>query len=195
MFSVNSPDDAIMNESQELITAALDAGCHYMLWLDADMRFPKDALVRLLAHNEPLVGINYSIRGVPPRFVAIKKQTILEEDGTLIPGKVLETNEDSVGLEKVDAVGFGLVLMKAVVTQGLPTDRPWFFYDWSKETGLLHVGEDVWFCKMVRVNGYDILVDHDLSKECAHTGQIEYKLDHGWGVRDGIESGEIDNGD
>jgi hypothetical protein len=176
---------------QELMASMLEAGCHYMLWLDSDMRFPKDSLVKLLARDLPMVGINYSTRGIPPRFVAIKKMTHFNDDGELQPGKVCETNEDSTGVEKVDAVGFGMVLIKAVVTQGMPADEPWFFYEWREETGKLHVGEDVWFCKLVRANGYDVHVDHDLSKECAHIGVMEYKLDHVWGIREALESGEI----
>ena len=176
---------------QQLITEMLDEGCHYMLWLDSDMRFPKDALVQLLARDLPMVGINYSTRGIPPRFVAIKEVAHVLDDGTIDPGRHLQTNEDSVGVEKVEAVGFGCVLMKSVITQGLTEDEPWFFYEWNTKIGKMHVGEDVWFCRLVRENGYDIYVVHDLSMQCAHVGSMEYKLDHVWGIREAMEAGEL----
>ena len=37
-------------------------------------------------------------------------------------------------------------------------------------------GEDVYFCTMARVHGFEVWVDHDLSKEVTHIGQFEY----GW---------------
>lgn len=163
---------------QQLITDALEDGAHYLLWIDSDMRFPKDALIKLLARDVPAVGINYCTRGIPPKFVAIKKMTQFSEDGKLIPGVGCMTHEDSTGLEEVDALGFGFFLMKMVVLRDFPEDQPWFFFEWSDKTGKLHVGEDVWFCRMLREKGWKIYIDHDLSKECAHTGSFEFKLEH-----------------
>jgi hypothetical protein len=156
-------------------------GAHYILWLDSDMRFPKETLLRLIQHDKPMVGINYSTRGVPPRFVAIKRVSIdHQEDG--LGGKICATLEDSTGLEEVEAIGFGAVLMKAAIIPTLPTEgEPWFWYGLDKNDRELHVGEDVWFCRLVREAGWQIFVDHDLSKECAHVGVLEYKVQHAEG--------------
>ena len=40
--------------------AALRAQCDAVLYLDSDMRFPTSALVRLLAHDQPVVAANYT---------------------------------------------------------------------------------------------------------------------------------------
>jgi hypothetical protein len=163
---------------EQLLHEVMEMGAHYMLWLDSDHHFPKDALVRLLQHDKPIVGINYSIRGVPPRYVAIKRASIDNDDPALCP-----TRADSTGLESVEAIGFGMVLMKMVVADSLPKDEPKFFfhYDWAEK---IHVGEDVYFCRMARKAGWEVLVDHDLSKECTHVGQMEYRLDHVWGMEE-----------
>ena len=163
---------------QQLIEEAVADGADYMLWLDSDMRFPKDALVALLNREKAMIGINYSTRNIPPRFVAIKQRTEFDDGGVLVPGEVCPTWEDTTGVEGVDAVGFGLVLMRMNIIDEMPTDKPFFFYEWSPETGKLHVGEDVWFCALVKEAGHEIFVDHDLSHRCAHTGSIEYKLEH-----------------
>lgn len=153
----------------QLTKVAVESGADYVLWLDSDMRFPKDTLARLFLHKKDIVGINYSTRGVPPSFVAIK---------TIKPPTKLVTDESSTGLEAVDAIGFGAVLIRTEVLKHLAetSDVPLFWYTLNEEGGL--VGEDVHFCGVARAAGYEVLVDHDLSKECAHCGSFEYKLEH-----------------
>lgn len=161
---------------QQLVDEAIDIGCNWLLWVDSDMRFPKDALIRLMAHKEEMVGINYASRGVPTRFIAIERTRINHlEDG--LGGKLLETWPESTGLEEVEALGFGMVLMQAQILTRLPENEPWFWFGRS-DSGETHVGEDVWFCTMARKAGVKIYVDHDLSKDCAHCGTLEYKLEH-----------------
>jgi hypothetical protein len=169
---------------EQLLDEAIEIGCHYILWLDSDHKFPMDSLVRLLSHDVPMVGINYSTRGVPPRYVAIER-TMSEhlEDG--LGGKLLATTEEDTGLAKVEALGFGMVLMKAAIYPTLPKDgSPNFFFTHDPVDSRMHIGEDVWFCKRVRQAGWDIFVDHDLSKECTHIGQIEYRLQHVWAMKE-----------
>lgn len=170
------PGTYIHKARQQLIDSALEMGCNWMLWLDSDMRFPKDALVRLMMHNEDIVGVNYSTRQIPPRYVAIKETAMEDPNGK---GWLCPTRADSTGLEEVGAVGFGLVLMKAAFLNNMP-DRDkgmWFWFEQDIERGS-HIGEDVYFCREARRAGAKVYVDHDLSKEIAHTGQMEYRLEH-----------------
>jgi hypothetical protein len=159
---------------QQLANAVKAAGVDFALWLDADMRFPKTLLHDLLRHNKPMVGINYSTRGVPPRFVAISKVKWTPET----EGAACQTLDSSTGLEEVEGIGFGAVLIRADVFRALPdpTEKPWFWFEWLPHGE--QVGEDIYFCRLVREAGFPILVDHDLSKQCAHIGQFEYKPDH-----------------
>lgn len=156
----------------DLMGAAYAKEADYVLWIDSDMRFPRDALVRLLKHNLPVVGINYATRGVPSGFVAIKSVGIGDA------GVRCETREDSTGLEEVEGIGFGLVLVKmsALANMPNPKDVPWFQ---NKYMGGGHwMGEDIHFCQLLRESGERIFVDHDLSKSCAHIGQFEYLISH-----------------
>jgi hypothetical protein len=140
----------------------------HLLWLDSDMSFPREALARLLLHNVDMVGINYSTRGFPARFVARKRIGLEKGDG-----ERLVTSDDSTGLEEVEALGFGCVLMKTSVLERLPADKRWFWFEWNEKFGQ-QIGEDVYFCRLAREHGTRILVDHDLSKECAHLGSVEF---------------------
>lgn len=171
LFTNVVPGTYVHRAREQLLDRSHELGSHYMLWLDSDMRFPKDLLIRLMQHDKHMVGINYSTRGIPPRFVAIKK-IARDHDGA---GELIETNEDSTGLEQAEAIGFGAVLMKSVITEKL--EFPRFFFE-NYDEGAGHVGEDVWFCRKVREQGWEIFVDHDLSKECAHVGQMEYRVQH-----------------
>ena len=49
----------------ELIRTALETGARYAFCLDSDHIFPADALLRLLSHKLPLVGVNYASRRRP----------------------------------------------------------------------------------------------------------------------------------
>lgn len=163
---------------QQLAEKAMDVGADYVLWLDDDMRFPKDLAIRLLARNEAIVGVNYSTRkGAPCEFTAISR--ITGDDGT--PSKRCETLNDSTGLEPVEAIGFGAVLIRADVFRALHDpngpDGPWFWYRWMPELNQ-QVGEDVYFCELVRKAGFTIYVDHDLSHEVAHIGKFGYRCEH-----------------
>jgi hypothetical protein len=154
---------------QELVEEALRQKCTHMLWIDTDHTFPGDALLKLLARNKRVVGINYPNRRVPCDFVAIKSR-----EGN----QRLWTTAESTGLEQVEGIGFGLLLMQMNVLDELG-DRPWFQNVWTGDPNDGHwMGEDVYFCRLLEKAGIPVYVDHDLSKECGHVGTIEYKLEH-----------------
>jgi hypothetical protein len=158
---------------EELAGLALDADVTHILWLDDDMQFPKDALLRLMGREVEVVGANYVARGVPPVPVAIKC-TGREADG---PERArCWTGPDSTGLEVVDAIGFGCTLMQRAAFARV-RERPYFENTYGR---LQHgwVGEDVDFCIKFRRGGGVVHVDHDLSKEVGHVGKMVYKHEH-----------------
>jgi hypothetical protein len=171
---------------QELANDAVEEGCHYVLWLDSDHTFPKDSLIRLLAHDKPIVGINYAARKIPTRYVGVKRTRFEHGDDAAL----CRTGPEDTGLEEVEALGFGMLLMKAAVLDSLPKNKPWFWFKYDEETGKPLMGEDIWFCEMARKAGWQIHVDHDLSKECTHEGVLGYRLQHVWAQEE--EHGDVD---
>lgn len=159
----------------ELLEAVLRDGADYVLWLDSDMRFPRDALVRLLSHQVPVVGVNYARREVPPRFTAVRRMR--GSAGSEDPGEMLRTSPGSTGLVEVDSLGLGCVLMQLSRLTDLPDPRqePWFRFGSSPDGDT--IGEDVYFCTEVLRGrlGLRLFVDQDLSQECAHIGLFEYR--------------------
>jgi hypothetical protein len=166
---------------QELCSQMLSNDCDYILFLDSDMRFPQDALVKLLQHQEPIVGVNYVKRNWPPKYVAIKTLGDIATGGK---GQLLGTRKDDTGLEECEAIGFGVALIRRDVLLSLPDPRengPWFWYEWQKDA-VSQIGEDVYFCNLARKAGWKVLVDHDLSKVVKHIGHEQFGLEHAWAV-------------
>lgn len=164
----------IADQRVDLANAALTQGAEYLLWLDSDMRFPKNTLSRLLARNKDIVGCNYSERMVPPRPTAHNAVGNGEFE------KVW-THPDSTGLEKVGFLGFGCILIKAEVFKKM--EKPWFHLGYSTRNHKF-IGEDVYFCIQADKAGFDINLDHDLSKEIAHIGSFEFRHEHTYIVAD-----------
>lgn len=157
--------------SQLMELALADEELDYALWLDTDMTFPKESLLILLGHQLPMVGVNYSTREVGGHPVAVKRIGP--------PGEYLHTGRDSEGLEEVEGIGFGMVLLRMRDFRGLAdVPKPWFHQEWVPEQQDW-LGEDIYFSKLVREQlGHRIFVDHDLSNEIGHVGQMTYRLQH-----------------
>lgn len=154
----------IPQQRATLVNAALDAGATHCLFLDSDMRFPPDALRRLLQHNEPIVGANYPTRRAPILPTAERKDL-----GSLFSG------DEDEGLIEVTHCGLGVMLIDTNVFRSI--GEPYFALGFSP-LGRGYVGEDVFFCQKARKAGYKIWIDQGLSKEVKHIGEIEYEMHH-----------------
>jgi hypothetical protein len=141
------------------LEAALKQGATHLLWLDTDMSVPRETAVLLAMHNEPIVACNYRVRQASGLFTAFR-------DDHRVP-----TLETSTGLEAVEYVGMGAMLMRTDVVKDLK--RPWFRHGCNEVGG--DIGEDVMFCRTLRAAGHAIYIDHDLSKQIGHIGQHTYR--------------------
>lgn len=157
----------IVNQRASLAQTALDAGADYILWLDTDMRFPKDTLKRLLAHDKPIVAANYATRRIPVDTVAFSRVGDQWE--------TIKSKPESKGLEEVVAVGMGVMLIKTDVLRKM--ERPWFSIGYHPDTHE-YSGEDIYFCVRAKKFGFPVLIDHDLSKEVKHVGMLEFGHEH-----------------
>lgn len=148
----------------DLVQIALDKDATHILWLDSDMRFPDDALLRLVERDKPIVAANYPTRRPP--FLPTAEH---REKGYLF------TTADASGLEEVSHAGMGLMLVDLDVYRAL--DKPWFAlgYDPTKDGW---AGEDVFFCRNAGRAKFPVLIDHDLSHEVRHSGQMIFTQRH-----------------
>lgn len=145
---------------QFLAVKAMECKATHILWIDSDMEFPRDTLIRLARHDHPVVAANCMARRSPFMLTARDESN-----------HQVFTTHDSSGIEKVARVGFGLVWMSTEVLKKMPL--PWFNLEWLPEMGIFR-GEDYWFCEQAKAAGFDLYIDHDLSKEVKHIGQFGY---------------------
>lgn len=141
------------------LEASIQQGASHVLWLDTDMSVPPDTAIRLARHDQPIVACNYVTRDGSGRFTARRD------------GQRIATMPESTGLETVDGVGFGALLMRVDVMRALTP--PWFRHGLNATDG--DIGEDLMCCRALRAAGHTIYIDHDLSQEIGHIGQYTYR--------------------
>lgn len=158
----------IFDQRNNLVKTALDIKADYLLFVDADMRFPKDTLKILMSHNKDIIGVNATTRSEPVKPTA--KNFVVNEDQSVdwIP---IYSNAKS-GIEKADGIGCGVMLVNTKVFKAM--EEPYFYFEQLPNNKLL--GEDIYFCIKAKDAGFDTWVDHDLSKGIRHIGQYVY----GW---------------
>ena len=159
----------IFDQRQKLAEAAINEGCDYILWIDADMRFPKDTLERLISLDKDIVGVNATTRTIPVKATA--KNLVVDMEKKENQWLAVSSKERQ-GIERVTAIGCGVMLVKREVF--LKTPKPWFWFEQIPGDKLL--GEDVYFCIKAHDAGFETWVDHDLSNLIGHVGSYTY----GW---------------
>jgi hypothetical protein len=167
IYTVNGT--LIFDQRNNLVRTALDEGCDYILWIDADMRFPKDTIERLISLDLPIVGVNATTRSEPVRPTAKNLKIDFEEKtNSWLP----VNSKGKTGIEKVTAIGCGVMLVKAEVFKNTP--EPWYWF--YELPGKKIMGEDVHFCVQAFDAGFETFVDHDLTQLIGHVGSYTY----GW---------------
>lgn len=124
----------------------------HFLSLEDDMIFPADTIHRLAKHGKRIVAANYSTnKGHPQRFTA-----------RALGGGPLLTGRGSTGIEEAGRIPQGVTLVAREVYAALP--KPWY---------ATHM-QDYYFSELAREHGFQLWVDHDLSKLVMHTGPHNY---------------------
>lgn len=147
---------------------ALEAGVDALFFLDSDVVAPRDTILRLLAHNVPIVSGVYCRRS-PPHGVPV-----------MIKNGQWHTNyRTDRGLFEVDLVGSGCLLLRREYLQKIPPldpERGRHWFDWRVDRASLlppgeGLSEDFSMCLHARRNGYKVLVDPTIL--CRHIGYAE----------------------
>jgi len=151
----------LSNQRQVLLTTAIDKhGAEHIMWLDSDMTFPEDVIIRLLEHKKKVVCATYSKRVEPFHPTAFY---------SIDPVQPVDT--EGHGLVTVRYTGMGCMLMKASAIDDIPS--PHFPLTWHAPSSTWH-GEDMGLCDLLTADGTKIWCDLDLSREIGHLGQREF---------------------
>lgn len=148
------------------LEASIKSGATHVCWLDTDMGFPREAAVLLAMHEVPFVACNTVMRHPPASGNPLEPQFTAR-----LNDERVQTTAETTGLQVVDEVGFGCVLMRTEIVKTIP--RPWFRHGLNHAGG--DVGEDIQFCRKLREAGHQVVIDHDLSKSLIHYGLYGYR--------------------
>jgi len=150
-------------------------GFKEILWIDSDIVFNPDDVDRIIAHNLPLVGAAYPMKGWPVMTVAPINQNEIVFD------------EYNGGLIEVEALATGFLYIKSEVffklkerfnlpicntsfsAETIPFFRPEI---WSENGTDLFLGEDFSFSKNCKAIGYKPMLDTRIKLK--HIGKYEY---------------------
>lgn len=141
----------IWTSRDALATKAIQSEADYMLWLDSDMVFEPDTLLRLLEHAAPdTIVTGMYFRRVQPYSPVLYDKIDIDEAGKV---STEQTKEVPEGLREVAGCGFGCVLTPVDALLDVLASYQQMF---APITGL---GEDLSFCLRARQCGYKIVVD------------------------------------
>src|SRR5258706_10348081 len=144
----------------------------YMFWMDTDMVFPGDALLRLIAHDKDIVGANYRQRRPPYGFT-----------GHYLDGR--DTHLLEPGLHRMGHLATRLLLVRFDLYRKLP--YPWFDAALVSEKPR----DDVYFCRKAVDAGYEIWCDHDLTFQVRHIGEQEIEWFNAEQIRTVVTGAEL----
>ena len=150
---------------------AVEMGFDKVLWLDSDMTFQPDTLIRLSKdmdeHNLDMVCGIYFTRKTPI-MPSIHKHLHwqIKEDGWVDTDCRCYTDYPENSLFEIACCGFGCVMTSGRLLKAMNEKYGSPFYP------LMGMGEDTTFCWRATQNGYKIFCDS--SVKVGHMGQYEF---------------------
>ncbi len=148
---------------------ALEIGCKWIFFLDSDVTPPPDAILRLMAHNLPIVSGVYHRRSPPVGVPVMQK-----------PAGHWVTTYPANTLMEVDVVGAGCLLIATELLKRMPPQRPghhWF--DWRVHlrgtpgfNDKTCMSEDYTFCLHGKAT-FGVRTMVDTSVQCGHLGLMD----------------------
>lgn len=147
-----------IDQNREVILdMALAEKSDRLLFIDSDIMFQPDAILRLLAHAQPIIGAAYNYKTTPT-------QSVVLYDVPPLPG-----THSPVRCSRLPT-GF-LSLHLPTLAKVLP--RPWFWYEWDPKAKMGGViGEDVHFNRIAKDAGFELWVDPTIKLQ--HMGTYPY---------------------
>ncbi|MEM2146076.1 MAG: hypothetical protein QW279_11995 [Candidatus Jordarchaeaceae archaeon] len=161
------PIDVARNSMAEEV---VKAGYKWLFFLDSDIILPKEAVITLMAHRQPIISGIYKAKRRGGFHWVANVEIEVEENG--VKKKVFSPVESFNGrICKVDAIGMGCCLIHTSVFEYIRkrTDLPFFLWTRDRPESYLDklgvpkelrgYSEDYYFCKLAKMHGFEILVD------------------------------------
>jgi hypothetical protein len=144
---------------------ALTNGTTHLMFIDADMIFPPDGIMKLIEADKPVAGANYNVRLDPTSKILSGPTVQMMVDGRPV---ALEKGGLPEGLFQCYALATGFMLIDLSVFKKLRT--PYFVSKQDKQNN--HTTEDIYFCQQLYKKGIEIWCDESI--KIGHVGSYVY---------------------
>lgn len=188
-------NESLITRARNLLTAMfLETDCTHLLFIDSDIEFQPDAIIRALAYDKPIIA------GAYPKKHLNKEAVKQGKTGAnyAINFKVYDTQENKIrvenGIAEVLDASTGFFLIKREVIEKMIKEYPELHYKndsntdpkFNKymyaffDTGIdpedrRYLSEDYYFCRLWQKLGGEIWVD--LQTKLNHVGAYTYEGD------------------
>jgi hypothetical protein len=175
MDTLKSP--YISNARNGLTCLFLQSGYDYLLFIDSDVEFKPEAVIKMLITRKDVVLTPYRVK-IPEDPSSIKYTVSFEDDKKIstLPGDLVEIKQGPAGLMLIHRCVFK-ALMKNYPRLKMKNKKDTYLYNfWDTTFDLdkgLWRGEDVSFCNLVRESDFKIYAN--IKSETTHHGNFGWK--------------------
>ncbi len=159
-----------------LVDTFMRSPCMDMIFVDADVGFEQDALVKLMQHDVQVVGGAYPFKSEDVRYPVTvqtngRLQAAFNTETKLIVARMVPT-----GLLRINRTVFNRLQTAEKIFKGRMADAcsEWKYFQMGYlfDEGTVFWGEDTFFCRVCRDNGINIWLEPNLN--LTHTGPKEW---------------------
>ena len=181
---INTFKSPLIRQARNYLTSVFLATEYtHLLFIDADVQFEPEAVIRMLVADKDIICTPYRLKNepidkhlYPVKFKDPNKIMIL-------PGGLVEIEAGPTGLMLIHRGVFEKIIknrpdlkIKSRVNPGLKSDEKshsfyHLFFDFTFEDGYTE-GEDISFCKLARKNGFQLFANIDSTT--SHRGEFAW---------------------
>lgn len=142
------------------IKKAIAEGYQFIQWIDDDMIFPRNALVKLIQHGADIVGGFYYRKYEPLESCGMHEYLV---NGNMVPRPITNFKIGDL-IHDTLVLPSGCTLMNLDIFKNPKMEEPW--YRTVTITGAPAITEDTYFCQKAKLAGYDVITDTGV--QCIH---------------------------
>ena len=160
---INTIKSPLIHQARNYLTSVfLNSDFTHLLFLDSDVDFEPEAVVRMLVAKKDVICTPYRVKSME---VDKKMYTVeLKKDARMEPGEIIEITAGPTGIMLIHRDVFKKIIEKfpdlkiknPVFPEPGPDHQHYYsFFDFTFEDGY-STGEDVSFCKLVQKLGFKL---------------------------------------